>query len=132
MDYRKQFRVKPDQKVRLSKLDPGYTGKLDSDAAAKEESDHYLKTLARQQTLLYAERKHSVLIVLQAMDAGGKDGTIKHVFSSVNPQGVGVAELQAADAGRTRARLSSGASTPKPREPARSSSSTARTTRTCW
>jgi PPK2 family polyphosphate:nucleotide phosphotransferase len=94
LDYRKQFRVKPDQKVRLNKLDPGYTGKPESEAEAKEESEHYLKKLARQQTLLYAEHKHSVLVVLQAMDAGGKDGTIKHVFSGVNPQGVGVASFK--------------------------------------
>ena len=88
MDYRKQFRVKPGQRVRLNKLDPAYAGKHESEADAKEDAEHYLKKLARQQDLLYAEHKHSVLIVLQAMDAGGKDGTIKHVFSGVNPQGV--------------------------------------------
>ncbi|MBV8796817.1 MAG: polyphosphate kinase 2 family protein [Hyphomicrobiales bacterium] len=91
MDYRKQFRVKPGEKVKLNKLDPSYKAKHASEADAKEEAERYLKALARQQTLLYAEHKHSVLIVLQAMDAGGKDGTIKHVFSGVNPQGVRVA-----------------------------------------
>jgi PPK2 family polyphosphate:nucleotide phosphotransferase len=94
LDYRKQFRVKPDQKVRLNKLDPAYTGKQGSEDKAKEEAGHYLKELARQQTLLYADHKRSVLIVLQAMDAGGKDGTIKHVFSGVNPQGVDVASFK--------------------------------------
>ena len=94
MDYRKQFRVKPGEKLRLNKLDPAYAGKHESEAAAKEETEHYLKKLTRQQALLYAEHKHSVLIVLQAMDAGGKDGTIKHVFSSVNPQGVSVASFK--------------------------------------
>ena len=88
MDYRKQFRMKPGQKLKLNKLDPAYKAKPASEAEAKEETERYLKELARQQTLLYAEHKHSVLIVLQAMDAGGKDGTIKHVFSGVNPQGV--------------------------------------------
>jgi len=91
LDYRKQFRVKPGQKLKLNKLDPALSGKPASEAEAKEETERYLKALARQQTLLYAEHKHSVLIVLQAMDAGGKDGTIKHVFSGVNPQGVRVA-----------------------------------------
>ena len=91
MDYRKAFRVKPGQKLRLNKIDPAYTGKLESEAAAKEDTEHYLKKLTRQQALLYAENKHSVLVVLQAMDAGGKDGTIKHVFGPVNPQGVRVA-----------------------------------------
>ena len=91
MDYRKQFRVKPGQKLKLHKLDPAYKAKPASEAEAKQETERYLKELARQQTLLYAEHTHSVLIVLQAMDAGGKDGTIKHVFSGVNPQGVRVA-----------------------------------------
>jgi PPK2 family polyphosphate:nucleotide phosphotransferase len=91
LDYRKQFRVKPGHGVRLNKLDPSDTGKLSSEAEAKQEMERYLKALARQQTLLYAEHEHSILVVLQAMDAGGKDGTIKHVFSGVNPQGVRVA-----------------------------------------
>ncbi len=91
MDYRKQFRVKPGHGVRLNKLDPSDTGKLSSEGEAKQEMERYLKALTRQQVLLYAEHKHSVLVVLQAMDAGGKDGTIKHVFSGVNPQGVRVA-----------------------------------------
>ena len=60
----------------------------------KEDTEHYLKQLAHQQALLYAEHKHSVLVVLQAMDAGGKDGTIRHVFSGVNPQGVDVASFK--------------------------------------
>jgi PPK2 family polyphosphate:nucleotide phosphotransferase len=94
LDYRKQFRVKPGQNLRLNKLDPAYAGKHESEADAKEEAEHCLKKLARQQDLLYAEHKHSVLVVLQAMDAGGKDGTIKHVFSGVNPQGVAVASFK--------------------------------------
>src|SRR5208283_5241415 len=48
----------------------------------------------KQQTLLYAEHKHSALVVLQALDAGGKDGTIKHVFSALNPEGVHVASFK--------------------------------------
>ena len=91
MDYRKRFRVKPGHKVRLNKIDPAYSGEHKSEESAKEETGRSIKTLARQQALLYAENKHSILVVLQAMDAGGKDGTIKHVFSSVNPQGVRVA-----------------------------------------
>ncbi len=94
MDYRKPFRVKPGQKLKLTKLDPAYKAKPASEADAKEEAERCLKEIARQQTLLYAEHKHSVLIVLQAMDAGGKDGTIKHVFSGVNPQGVDVASFK--------------------------------------
>ena len=99
MDYRKPFRVKPGHKLRLNKLDPAYTGKQGSEDNAKEEAQHHLKELARQQTLLYAEHKHSVLIVLQAMDAGGKDGTIRHVMSGVNPQGVRVHSFKVPSAG---------------------------------
>jgi PPK2 family polyphosphate:nucleotide phosphotransferase len=91
LDYRRKFRVKPGHRVRLSKINPAYTGEHKSEEAAKEETGRFLEKLARQQALLYAENRHSVLVVLQAMDAGGKDGTIKHVFGPVNPQGVRVA-----------------------------------------
>jgi PPK2 family polyphosphate:nucleotide phosphotransferase len=94
LDYRKQFLVKPGEKLRLKKFDPSDTGKVESEDAAKEGAERYLKELAHQQTLLYAEHKHSVLVVLQAMDAGGKDGTIRRVFSGVNPQGVDVASFK--------------------------------------
>jgi PPK2 family polyphosphate:nucleotide phosphotransferase len=93
LDYRKKFRVKPGEKLRLSKLDPSFTGEHESDAMAKEATERARAKLAREQNLLYAEHKHSILVVLQAMDAGGKDGTIKHVFSGVNPQGVRVARF---------------------------------------
>ncbi len=94
MDYRKKFRVGPHDKVRLNKLDPAYTGKHESEDAAKQEAEHYLKKLTHLQALLYAEHKHAILIVLQAVDAAGKDGTIKHVFGPINPQGVRVANFK--------------------------------------
>lgn len=131
MDYRKPFRVKPGKKVRLNKLDPGYTGKLDSDLAAKEETEHYLKTLARQQALLYAERKHSVLVVLQGMDAAGKDGTIEHVFKSSIRRGSPSPASSSRRRSNSRTTFSGG-STPRPQEPGKSSFSTGRTTRTFW
>ena len=91
MDYRKEFRADPDAKVKLNKLDPAYKGKHASEAEAKQETENYCQKLARQQSLLYAEHKHSILVVLQALDAGGKDGTVNHVFSALNPQGARVA-----------------------------------------
>ena len=94
MDYRKEFRVDPGDKVKLNKRDPAYTGKHRSEDDAKEHIETYHKKLAHQQGLLYAEHKHSILVVLQALDAGGKDGTIKHVFSAINPQGVHVASFK--------------------------------------
>jgi len=94
LDYRKKFRVKPGEKLKLHKLDPSFTGEHESEAAAKQAVEQIGAKLAEQQNRLYAEHKHSILIVLQAMDAGGKDGTIKHVFGPVNPQGVRVASFK--------------------------------------
>jgi PPK2 family polyphosphate:nucleotide phosphotransferase len=94
LDYRKKFRVKPGEKLRLNKIDPSFTGEHESDATAREATERSRAKLAHEQNLLYAEHKHSILVVLQAMDAGGKDGTIKHVFSGVNPQGVRVASFK--------------------------------------
>ena len=90
MDYRKKFFVDPDEKLRLRKLDPGYKGDQESEETAKQETEDYRAKLSHQQALLYAQRKHSVLVVLQAPDAGGKDGTVSHVFGALNPQGTTV------------------------------------------
>ncbi|MBV9286830.1 MAG: polyphosphate kinase 2 family protein [Hyphomicrobiales bacterium] len=95
MDYRKAFRVEPNGKLKLNKVDPAYTGKHLSEHEAKEEIEAYREKLFHQQGLLYAENKRSVLVVLQGLDAAGKDGTIKHVFSAINPQGVSVASFKA-------------------------------------
>ena len=94
MDYRKELRIEPDRKVKLDKLDPAYTGKHNSPDEAKKEIEAYQQKLFNQQALLYAEHKHSILVVLQALDAGGKDGTIKHVFTALNPQGTTVASFK--------------------------------------
>jgi PPK2 family polyphosphate:nucleotide phosphotransferase len=71
---------------------PGFAGGEDEADAA---SDALRKELAALQERLFAEQKHKVLVVLQAMDTGGKDGAIRKVFSGVNPQGVGVARFAA-------------------------------------
>jgi PPK2 family polyphosphate:nucleotide phosphotransferase len=89
------FRVSPGKKFRLKDHNPGWKqseefkdfGKDALKERAKEVLDENLKHLAEAQNLLYADDRYSVLIVLQAMDAAGKDGTIKHVMSGVNPQG---------------------------------------------
>lgn len=94
MDYRKQFRVDPGDKLKLNKLDPDYTGKHTSAEEAKEGTEAHQQDLFHQQALLYAAHKHSVLVVLQALDAGGKDGTIKHVFRALNPQGTNVVSFK--------------------------------------
>ena len=90
MSYREQFLVKPGDRVRLDHIDSSYKGDHETAEAAAVETERYRRKLTRQQTLLFAEKRHSVLIVLQAPDAGGKDGTINHVFGAFNPQGARV------------------------------------------
>jgi PPK2 family polyphosphate:nucleotide phosphotransferase len=87
MNYRKKFVVEPGEPVRLDRIDPGSTGKFDSEADAHQVLSDQLQRLSKLQYLLYAENKRSLLVVLQAMDAGGKDGTIRHVLSGMNPLG---------------------------------------------
>ena len=94
MDYRKEFIVAPDEKLRLADIDPNDTQDQDSESTAAELIEHYREKLAEMQTLLYAENKRALLIVLQAMDAGGKDGTISHVMRAMNPQGVTVSRFE--------------------------------------
>ena len=81
------YLVEPGKKLSLSKLDTADTGKFRDKAAAAAATARNVAHLRKLQGLLYAEQKRSVLIVIQALDTGGKDGTIKHVFSGVNPQG---------------------------------------------
>jgi len=91
-----QHCVKPGEKVRLETVDPDDRGKL---KGKKEKGEAELAALRleldRLQEVLYAERKHKLLVVLQAMDTAGKDGTIRSVFEGVNPQGVQVASFKA-------------------------------------
>jgi len=91
----KRYLVKPGEKVDLSKWDPSDTG--DFKGGKKEGFAEIAKLnekLEALQELLYAEHKHKVLVVLQAMDTGGKDGVIRRVFDGVNPQGVRVASFK--------------------------------------
>jgi PPK2 family polyphosphate:nucleotide phosphotransferase len=98
--------VSPGKKLKLRDHDPAWLGsrqaKLLEKDELKEESAAFLennrKALAAAQALLYASQTHAVLIVLQAMDAGGKDGTIRHVMSGVNPQGCTVSSFKAPSA----------------------------------
>jgi PPK2 family polyphosphate:nucleotide phosphotransferase len=98
MDERKvldQFRVRPGKKLRLKDHDPGWQGESEKSKAERKEYAERILTedvaeLAEAQDLLYAADTWSVLAVFQAMDAAGKDSTIKHVMSGVNPQGVQV------------------------------------------
>lgn len=89
------YRVKPGQQVKLAKWDPADKSHFDGDKKQGEGALLKLnKRLESLQEVLYAENKQKVLIVLQAMDTGGKDGTIRHVFEGVNPLGVRVASFK--------------------------------------
>lgn len=90
MNYRKKFMIKPGSKVRLDKIDPDFAGKDISRQAAIDAAASQVERIARLQYLLYADASQSLLIVLQGLDAAGKDGLIRHLFSGVNPQGVSV------------------------------------------
>jgi PPK2 family polyphosphate:nucleotide phosphotransferase len=90
MRHRERFLVEPGHRVRLHKIDPGFKGQHESEEDARQETERYRATLARRQPLLWAEHKRSVLIVLQGMDASGKDGVVNHVLSALNPHGAKV------------------------------------------
>lgn len=91
---RERYRVTPGQSLSLAKLDPGETNGTDKDAARNLLGEE-LRRLSRLQERLYAESEQSLLLVLQAMDGGGKDSTIKGVFSGINPQGCYVVNFKA-------------------------------------
>jgi PPK2 family polyphosphate:nucleotide phosphotransferase len=80
---------------RLKDFDPSDTGKLHDKESATELLDDGVKLLSRMQEKLYAQDRWSLLVVLQAMDAAGKDGVVKHVMSGVNPQGCDVHSFKA-------------------------------------
>jgi PPK2 family polyphosphate:nucleotide phosphotransferase len=82
-----RYRVEPGEQVRLADVDPNQTEGYEKKKDVRKELEKQSKRIGELQARLYAERKQSLLIVLQAMDTGGKDGTIKHVFDHVNPQG---------------------------------------------
>ena len=76
-------------KIRLKDIDTRASKQLDKEKTKKDTAE-ILEELDELQNLLYAESRHSLLIIIQAMDAGGKDGLIRNVFGKLNPQGVEV------------------------------------------
>ena len=90
MNLRETFRIEPGRRFSVKGVDPDFKAHHKSGHAAKEEIAANAQRLSELQPILWAQKKHALLIVLQAMDAGGKDGTISHVLSAVNPQGVTV------------------------------------------
>ncbi|MBS1804186.1 MAG: polyphosphate kinase 2 family protein [Acidobacteria bacterium] len=89
----KEFHIAPGSDFRLRELDPGYKGKYRKHEALHKIEDLRIKMGDLQQRL-FAERKRSLLIVLQGLDAAGKDGVIKHVIGSMNPDGCHIANFK--------------------------------------
>ena len=90
-----RYRITPGTAVDLAALDPADTAAFSNGkAGAKKRLRALNGRMEALQELLFAESRHKVLIVLQATDTGGKDGTIRHVFEGVNPQGVKVASFK--------------------------------------
>jgi PPK2 family polyphosphate:nucleotide phosphotransferase len=89
------YLARPGKKLKLSDIDPGDKGDFKHKDDAEKSTLKNLVRLTDLQEKLYAESKQSLLIVLQAMDCGGKDGTISKVFTGVNPQGCNVTSFKA-------------------------------------
>ncbi len=94
MNYRRKFVVKPGSNLRLDKIDPGYTDKHETHETADKDTAKEVGRMDRLQYLLYADASRSLLIVLQGMDAAGKDGVVRHLFAGMNPQGTRVSDFK--------------------------------------
>jgi PPK2 family polyphosphate:nucleotide phosphotransferase len=92
--FSKELMVQPGEKVKLSRYDPDDTLGWQKNHTTKSSLKKTLQQIDSLQYLLSAERKRAVLIVLQGLDTAGKDGTIRHVLSGVNPQGCKVASFK--------------------------------------
>jgi PPK2 family polyphosphate:nucleotide phosphotransferase len=97
----KELLVRPGSRFKLSSVDPAGTYGIDKKAAAARLAKN-IQRLAVLQYLLYAEGSRALLIVLQGIDAAGKDGTIRHVMSGLNPQGVHVKSFKVPEGDETR------------------------------
>jgi len=87
MNYLERFKVPPGTRVRLKDIDPAFKDRHEDHKDALEEIARYQQNLRELQEVLFAERRRSLLICLQAMDTGGKDGTIGHFLSAMKPLG---------------------------------------------
>lgn len=94
-DLADRYRISNGKKFRLKDVSPGDTWKLKSPAKATELLRQSVQLMSEFQEKLYAQDRWALLLIFQAMDAAGKDGTIKHVMSGVNPQGCEVSSFKA-------------------------------------
>ena len=94
-EFTKPFRIAEGAHFRLKDFDPAETLDLKSKEHAQEALDRGIARLSERQEKLYAQDRWAILVILQAMDSAGKDSTIKHVMSGVNPQGCNVTSFKA-------------------------------------
>jgi PPK2 family polyphosphate:nucleotide phosphotransferase len=94
MKIKSSYLIKPGSKLKLNELPTRETGPFKDEHAAEAEFERHLPRLGELQEVLAAGQQQALLIVLQAMDTGGKDGTIRHIFTGVNPQGVTVTQFK--------------------------------------
>ncbi len=90
-----RYRIAGDENFRLAQINPGDTWKLKSKEHAQEWLEKGVERLSELQGRLYAQGQWALLLIFQAMDAAGKDSTIKHVMSGINPQGCQVFSFKA-------------------------------------
>ena len=102
MDYRKKFAVEAGKRPGLSKIDPSYAGKHESHDKALPEIQSHVERLEKLQYLLYAGSSKSLLVVLQALDAAGKDGVIRHLHQRYESARNVCVRIQAAEQIRGR------------------------------
>jgi len=96
--FARPYKIERGKKFRLKDVDPADTGGLKDKKRAQEALQKGVEYLAAAQEKLYAQDRWSLLLIFQAMDAAGKDGTIKHVMSGINPQGCQVHSFKAPSA----------------------------------
>jgi PPK2 family polyphosphate:nucleotide phosphotransferase len=94
MNYREQFCIPPDSLVRLKDFDPQFADKHEDKRSALSKVGKLQQKMDVLQFRLYADQKHSLLVCLQALDAGGKDGVVRHVIGPMNPQGCRVVSFK--------------------------------------
>lgn len=90
----KNFLIAEGAKVKLKNHDPNFTGDYENKQAALTDLQADIERLSKLQDIMYAQNKHTLLVVFQAMDAAGKDSVIKHVMTGLNPQGVSVVSFK--------------------------------------
>jgi len=90
----KRYMIKDTGETLLKELDPDETGSFKSKEEADMKMQQLKDRLAELQDILFAQKEHAVLFILQGMDSSGKDGTVKHIFSGINPQGFTVTSFK--------------------------------------